>query len=93
MPARGAATRRSASTPEPTAEPLDHAAMVSAHLKIDLRSDEFRAQHLVTKLATIMDMVGYVPKRGFNDFHRYNYVMEADLVATIRPLLDRKSVV
>ncbi len=34
-----------------------------------------------------MGLVGYVPKRGFNDFHRYNYVMEADLVATIRPLL------
>lgn len=50
-------------------------------------SDDFRSQHLVPKLAAIMGAVGYIPKRGYNDFHKYKYVMEADLVATIRPLL------
>lgn len=52
-----------------------------------LMTDEFRAKDLVTKLATIMGMVGYIPKTGWNDFHKYKYVQEADLVATIRPLL------
>lgn len=51
------------------------------------RSADFRKQNLVSKLAAVMGVVSHVPKRGYNDFHKYRYVMEADLVGTIRPLL------
>lgn len=39
---------------------------------------------LVKKLAEITAAVGRVPKNGFNKFHNYNYVMEADLVEACR---------
>lgn len=50
-------------------------------------SEEFRSRHLIDKLAAIMGHVDYVPKRGWNDFHKYKYVMEGDLTTVIRPLL------
>lgn len=34
-----------------------------------------------------MGAVSYIPKTGWNDFHKYHYVEEAALVKTIRPLL------
>src|SRR5512146_520959 len=85
MPARGAATRRSAPTPEKS--PLDRVRAELAEHDIELHSEAFRNQPLVAKLAAVMGMVGYVPKTGYNDFFRYKYVQESDLVGVIRPLL------
>lgn len=42
---------------------------------------------LVGKLCKIMGEIGWIEKRGRNDFHKYNYVMEADLVDTVRSKL------
>lgn len=39
------------------------------------------------KIAKVMAAVSRIPKNGRNDFHKYNYVTEADLVDTIRPLM------
>lgn len=39
------------------------------------------------RLALIAAAIGRVEKKGFNSFHKYQYVRETDLVDTIRPLL------
>jgi ERF superfamily len=82
MPVRGAATKTSAARTSAPAEEVLTEDVVAV-----FRSEAFRKQHLVSKLAAVMGVVSHVPKRGYNDFHKYRYVMEADLVGTIRPLL------
>lgn len=45
---------------------------------------------LVKKLAQVMAVVERIPKRGRNDFHKYDYATEADIAATVRKeLADR----
>ncbi|MFA6243960.1 MAG: ERF family protein, partial [Candidatus Hydrogenedentales bacterium] len=39
---------------------------------------------LVGKLSSIMEAVGRIPKNGYNDFHKYHYVMESDVLETVR---------
>jgi len=39
---------------------------------------------LFRKIAQVMGEVGNVPKNGYNSFHKYKYVQEADLVEAIR---------
>jgi len=48
---------------------------------------------LYKKLAEVMVEVGYVKKNGYNSFHRYNYVTEADLVDAVRVKLAERNVV
>lgn len=48
---------------------------------------------LYAKLAEVMREIGYVEKRGFNDFHKYAYVTEADLVDAVRAKLAERNVV
>jgi ERF superfamily protein len=55
-------------------------------------SDEPKPKRLVEKLCEIMDAVGYIQKRGWNDFNKYKYAMEADLVEMIRPELAKRKV-
>lgn len=47
---------------------------------------------LVRKLAEVANSIGRVPKNGYNSFHKYQYVMEADLVDHVRPLLSERNV-
>jgi hypothetical protein len=47
---------------------------------------------LVSKLAAAMKEVGRIPKSGRNDFHKYDYVTEADLVDAIRDKLSDRNV-
>jgi len=48
------------------------------------------APTLVKKLAAVMKEVGRIEKKGYNSFHKYKYVMEADLVETLsQKLADR----
>jgi hypothetical protein len=42
---------------------------------------------LYSKIAKVMGEVGRVEKRGFNDFHKYAYATEADLVEAVREKL------
>lgn len=39
---------------------------------------------LVRKLAAIMGEVERIPKSGYNEFHKYNYVTEADISSAVR---------
>jgi hypothetical protein len=48
---------------------------------------------LYAKLAEVMSEVGYVEKRGYNSFHGYKYVTEADLVDAVRAKLAARNVV
>jgi hypothetical protein len=48
---------------------------------------------LVSKLAEVMSAVAFVPKRGHNTFHGYDYATEADIVAAIRMELAQRSIV
>lgn len=47
---------------------------------------------LIRKLAEVMAAVERVPKRGRNEFHRYDYATEADIVATVRDELSKRGV-
>lgn len=47
---------------------------------------------LVKKLAEVMQAVERVPKRGRNEFHKYDYATEADIVAVVRLELARRGV-
>jgi hypothetical protein len=48
---------------------------------------------LYAKLVEVMKAVGYVPKRGRNEFHKYDYVTEADLVEAVRNELSSRGIV
>ena len=50
------------------------------------------AKSLITKLAEVMAAVERIPKRGHNDFHNYDYATEADIAATVRAELAKRSV-
>jgi hypothetical protein len=56
-------------------------------------NDDTPAVGLVRKLAEVMAEVGRVPKSGYNDFHKYHYVTEADLVEAVREKLAARNVV
>ena len=45
-------------------------------------SEEKRS--LVRKLAEVTAALGRIPKNGFNKFHQYHYVLEADVVEAVR---------
>jgi hypothetical protein len=47
---------------------------------------------LYPKLAEVMAEIGRVEKRGRNDFHNYDYVTEADLIAEVRDKLAARGV-
>ncbi len=47
---------------------------------------------LVSKLAEVMAAVERVPKRGRNEFHKYDYATEADIVTEIRQELAKRHV-
>lgn len=47
---------------------------------------------LYKKLAAVMAEVGRVPKSGRNQFHKYDYVTEADLVDAVRDKLASRNV-
>ena len=50
------------------------------------------APGLHRKLAEVMAEVGRVPKRGRNEFHKYDYATEADIVEAVRDALSSRSV-
>jgi hypothetical protein len=40
--------------------------------------------NLIQKAAKVMAAVEYVPKNGWNDFHKYHYATEADITSCVR---------
>jgi hypothetical protein len=50
------------------------------------------AKSLVSKLAEVMAAVERIPKRGRNDFHKYDYATEADIVAVVRQELAQRHI-
>ena len=48
---------------------------------------------LYAKLAEVASEIGYVEKNGRNDFHKYDYVTEADLIEAVRSKLTDRNVV
>ena len=49
-------------------------------------------KNLVIKLSEILGEIDRVPKRGRNEFHKYDYVMESDLVEAVRQKLAERHV-
>lgn len=49
-------------------------------------------RNLVIKLCEILGEVDRVPKRGRNEFHKYDYVMETDLVEAVRQKLAERNI-
>lgn len=47
---------------------------------------------LIAKLAAVMQAIERIPKRGRNDFHKYDYATEADIVSAIRSELATRQV-
>jgi hypothetical protein len=47
---------------------------------------------LIRKLAEVMAEVERIPKSGRNEFHKYDYATEADIVAAVRKLLAERHV-
>ena len=48
---------------------------------------EEQRKNLASKMLAIMERVGHIEKKGRNDFHKYDYVREADVVQKIREVL------
>jgi len=49
-------------------------------------------KNLSTKLVKVMNAVGHIKKDGRNDFHHYNYVTEAAVMAEVRKALINEGV-
>lgn len=47
---------------------------------------------LVMKLAEVMAAVGWIEKSGYNEFHKYRYAQEADLVNALRGELAKRHI-
>ena len=47
---------------------------------------------LVRKMSEIMKEVGRVPKNGYNEFHKYKYVKEEDILEVLREKMAEKNV-
>ena len=59
---------------------------------IDPSNREAMLAGLASKLAKIMSEIGYVAKRGRNEFHKYDYATEADIVVAVRDKLAEHNV-
>jgi len=55
-------------------------------------AEESPKRSLVRKLCEVMDAIGWVAKTGYNEFHKYHYAQEADLVNAIRGELAKRHI-
>ena len=62
------------------------------HFPVGYMNRGLEGRPLATKMARVLAEVTRVPKKGRNDFHGYDYVMEADLVDHIRDKLAEQGV-
>lgn len=54
--------------------------------------DQEKPKSLVSKLCQVMAATGRVPKEGWNDFHKYKFARESDIVESIRGELAQRNV-
>lgn len=54
-----------------------------------IKPEERTKLNLWQKRALIIDELGTIPKRGYNAHHQYAYVLEADMVAYLGPLMSK----
>ena len=54
-----------------------------------IKAEERVKLNLWQKRALIIDELGTIPKRGYNAHHQYAYVLEADMVAYLGPLMSK----
>lgn len=66
---------------------------ITGPLADDQSNEQPKPKGLVSKLAEVMAEVGWIKKTGYNEFHRYNYAQEADLVDAIRGELAKRNVI
>lgn len=52
-----------------------------------------KTRSLASKLAELYTVIERIPKRGWNDFHKYHYPLEADVADAMRTALARLNVV
>ncbi len=64
-----------------------------ATLQLEPSPPDVPPKRLAAKLAEVMAAVGYVEKRGVNDFHRYKYATEADVSAAVRGELAKRGII
>lgn len=50
-------------------------------------------EKILQKIYNIQKSIDTMPKDGYNDFNRYNYLMEAQVTTKIKELMDREKVV
>jgi len=54
--------------------------------------EEQKQKTLVMKLAEVMAAVGWIEKSGYNEFHKYHYAQESDLVDALRGELAKRHI-
>lgn len=100
-PARKRATTKKAATPteaeiEAAANDNDEAvvdeAVVAERIAAEQRDNGVARKPLALKMARVMAEVRHVPKNGRNEFHKYNYIMESDLLDRLRGKLAEQGV-
>ena len=65
---------------------------IARRLAMEQQSNTMARKPLALKMARVMAEVRHVPKNGRNDFHKYDYIMESDLVDRLRGKLAEQGV-
>lgn len=85
--------RRPAPNPSLDETPNDGTQTDLAKAAIAVFNPDFDTLNLWGKIARITGMIGGVEKKGYNAFHKYHYVTEADLVSVVRQYLAAAGIV
>jgi hypothetical protein len=56
------------------------------------KTEKPKTKNLVTKLCEVVAATEWVPKNGWNDFHKYAFARESDIVDSIRGELSKRNV-
>lgn len=80
-------------SPQQKSSPSNEVAPVERKLPEPIADEDRQKLSLASKLALVIGEVGNIEKKGRNDFHKYDYVRETDLVAAIGPLFSKYRIV
>lgn len=79
-------------------EPHSATAITTNSIRIDAQAASYKPPRegakplLIAKLCLIMGYVATVPKRGYNEHHKYNYTVEDDLTNAVREALVKQNI-
>lgn len=65
----------------------------SSSLYTEVKAPASGLKSIWKKISKVIVEVGKVPKDGWNDFHKYKYVTEEDLLSKIKPILNKNGLV